>query len=412
MSSDPSTPPAPAPARTWREVLTPYVPYLARIALLLLAAAVGAIGHKYNADPVVIEKWQERIREIPVPVRDGAESVPVSTDGWSPDAEAADRDAAQSAFKSFADTPAGQVAAAELPKQVFGWKAIEKLTGRPTPLKDQNPTGSCVGFGTTTGVEHTLATEILARGGDASEFTFFSEEVTYAGSKVQGAKALGARPDSRDGSAGVFVKAWFGQAGGGMVPKGKYGAIDLTTYDPARARSWNVSGPPAALLAVAAKYPVKSAAKVTNWQQSKRAMASGYFPAICASWSYARVRDANGIAAPTHEGWNHCMALTGYIVLPDGREFGHIENSWTNLPDSRGNRTGQAYHTGPTGWGNPTTAGFWASADSIDAALRQGDSFAYSGVTGFPAKKLPVDWFVDVKPARPAAREPALALAW
>lgn len=369
-----------------------------RLFLSLVPLILGGVGGNQLTPTKTVEVEVEKRVEVPTPHLDEFEGL-IDRHGWRPDSEAADLDASQAVFRTFADTPAGKVAAVELPKQMFGWKAIEKLTGKPTPLKDQNPTGSCVGFGSTTGIEHTLATEILARNGDPSEFTFFSEEVTYAGSKVQGARALGASVSRSDGSAGVFVKAFF-ESGGGMVPKGKYGNTDLTSYNAARAKSWNVSGPPAEVLAVAKKYPVKSAAKVTNWQQAKQAMASGYFPSICASWSYSRERDANGVAAPTREGWNHCMALTGYIVLDDGREFGHIENSWTDLPDQRGNRTGQSYHTGPTGWGNPTTAGFWATSDSIDRALRQGDSFAYSGVTGFPAKKLPLDWFVKAEPAR------------
>ena len=58
--------------------------------------------------------------------------------------------------------PAGQVEQGELPKEVFGWKYVEKLTGKPTPLKDQNPTGSCVGFGTVNAIEKTEAAEIVA----------------------------------------------------------------------------------------------------------------------------------------------------------------------------------------------------------------------------------------------------------
>jgi hypothetical protein len=396
MSTD-TPPPATSTVAKWMARLAPYRPALQQIALLLIAAAVGALGHWAGVDPQVIEKTVEVIKEVPVPapVKGEAEAVGVHTNGWAPDASASARDAADVEFRSFADTPAGKVGASELPKQVFLWQAETKLTGKPTPLKDQNPTGSCVGFGTTTAIERTLSADIVSRGGDRSEFTHFSEEVTYAGSKVQGARSLGASVSRGDGSAGVFAKAWVTSIGG-MVPKGKYGALDLTEYDPKRARSWNLSGCPPDLIPTAKKFPVKSAAKVTSWAEAKTALASGYGIAGCASWSYARVRDANGIAAPTREGWNHCMAIDGYYVDPaTGQEYGHVENSWSNLPDDRGNRTGTPYHSGPVGWGNPTTAGFWAASESLDRALRQGDSFAYSGATGFPAKKLPPDWFVN-----------------
>lgn len=400
MSTDPTqpTPPAPQPARapSW---LAPFAPLILRLAAIIAAAALGAIGTYFG----VPAKEVEKVREILVPAVDEW-SEKVNRDGVVHDAEANDADARAAQFKTFADTPAGRVADGELPKQVFGWKAIEKLTGSPPPLKDQNPTGSCVGFGNTTGIEHTLAAEILARKGDPSEFAFFSEEVTYAGGKVQGAKALGASVSRQDGSATVFVKAWFAN-GGGMVPKGKYGATDLTTYDAARAKSWNLSGPPAHLLAVAKRYPVKDSAKVTSWEQAKRAMASGYFPAVDATWSYSRQRDANGVALPTREGWNHCMCLTGYYVDPKtGKEYGHVDNSWSNIPGVG------PYHTGPTGWGEPTTAGFWATAESLERAIKQGGTYAHSGVTGFPARKL--DWFVRGEKRREFDPREAFALAW
>ena len=318
------------------------------------------------------------------------------TTGWTPDAEANEVDLAASKFKSFADTPAGQVVMGDLPKEMFLWKAVEKLTGRPTPLKDQNPTGSCVGFGTTTSIERTEATEILAHNGDASEFTFFSEEVTYAGAKVQGFRSLGGSVSRNDGATDVGAAAWVTKVGG-MVPKGKYGKWDLTQYDPSRAHSWNVSGVPSELVEVAKKYPVKDSVRVLNWNQCKQALASGYAVAGCALWKYSAKRDASGVAQDLGSGigaWNHCMSIDGYYVDANGREYGHVENSWTNLPDQNGNRTGQAYHTGPVGWGNPTTAGFWATAESLERALKQGGCRAYSGVTGFPARKLQWDLFI------------------
>lgn len=384
-----------------------------RALTLLIPLVLGALGGNQITPTKTVEKIVEK--QVAAPQLDEFDGI-IDRHGWQPDGQAADKDAATTAWRTFGDTPAGQVAAADLPQQVFLWQAETRLTGQPTPLKDQNPTGSCVGFGTTTAIERTLAADIVSRKGDPSEFTHFSEEVTYAGSKVQGAKSLGASVSRSDGSAGVFAKAWVTTVGG-MVPKAKYGSLDLTNYDPTRARSWNLSGCPADLIPTAKKYPVKSAAKVTSWKDAKSALASGYGVACCATWSYARVRDANGVAAPTREGWNHCMAIDGYIVDASGKEYGHVENSWSNLPDPRGNRTGQSYHTGPVGWGSPTTAGFWAASDSLDRALKQGDSFAYSGATGFPAKKLPLDWFVEVRPdtRRPPdlfTTKAPVALAW
>lgn len=387
----------PSPAMVW-----------AKRAFNLLSVAafvVGCVmafrnGSKPPAPPVLIEG--------PAVGHDGEPLPPpgVINFGWTPDPVASRIDAAMSGQRTFGDTPAGQ--ATDLPSQVFLWKGVEKITGKPAPLKDQNPTGSCVGFGDTTAVERTEASEVLARGGDPSEFTFFAEEVTYAGSKVQGARSLGAGVSRGDGSSGVFVKAFLGQYG--MCPKGKYGDLDLTAYDATRAHGWNTSGPPSAVLDVCKRYPVRDVVKVTSWVEAKRACASGYATGICANWKFSAQRDANGVARDLGTGWQHCMCLDGYYVDPaSGKEYGHIENSWSNPPDASGRRSGRPYHTGPVGWGEPTTAGFWAAADSVERAIQQGDSFAFSGITGFPARR--VDWFAS-RPARRTGREPVLALAW
>lgn len=82
---------------------------------------------------------------------------------------------------------------------------------------------------------------------------------------------------------------------------------------------------------------------------------------------------------------HNCMALDGYHIDTDGREYGHITNSW-----------GARAHTGPVGWGNPNLAGFWTDSKTIDGMLRQDDSWAFSGVTGFPARQI--DWNVMADP--------------
>jgi hypothetical protein len=66
------------------------------------------------------------------------------------------------------------------------------------------------------------------------------------------------------------------------------------------------------------------------------------------------------------------------------------------------------------GWGNPNPDGFWAESNVIDRMLRQGDSWTFSGVTGFPRRKLP-DWFIAVPrvPDRFARfNRPEVLLAW
>lgn len=371
--------PTPTPAPDWK---AKWEPLILRVVTLIVASLIGSLATYLGVPPKVVET----LVEIPALTADASG---VNSQGWTPDADAADTDARFAQFANFADTPAGQVG--DIPREVFLWQAETKLTGKPAPAKDQNPAGSCVGFGNTTACERSLAADIVFRGGQPAEFAHFAEEFTYAVGKVQGARALGASVSRQDGSASVFVKAAF-EAGYGLVPKAKYGSIDLTEYSPSRSQSWNTSGPPKELLEASKKFPVKSSAKVTSWDQGKKAMASGYALAIDSNLSASGKRDANGIAQQTREGWSHCMCVDGYAVI-NGDEYGHVENSWSNIPDGRGNRTGQSYHTGPTGPGNPTTAGFWIHWKSLDRAFKSGGTFAISGVTGFPARKLPpLDW--------------------
>lgn len=354
----------------------------ASLVATLTAGVLG--GMTFGSKTVVVQGDPEKVI-----IRD-AGPEPVGAQGWVNDREEIELAAETLDVQVFADTPAGQVA--DLPKSAYLWKAYEQLFARPPPLKDQNPTGSCVGFGTTTAVERSLATEIIAHKGTKDEFAHFSEEVTYAGSRFE---ANGNSPPRfrGDGSNGGWAAKFVTDPRYGMVPKAKYEHHDLTEYSASRARSWNNTGVPDYLEPVARKFPVKSAARITTWADAKKALASGYGIQIASSLAVGRQRDENGVARESGS-WAHSMCLDGYHTDTNGREYGHIENSWSKTN----------YHTGPVGWGDPTTAGFWLEADAINRALRQGDSYAYSGATGFPARR-PLDWLIRAEPAR---RQPDL----
>jgi hypothetical protein len=354
------------PAKTWKQKYGKYILWaVAWVATWLLGLLAGYLGLP-APPPIVVE------RQVTVP---GLDEFGENAMGWVDDHEAIEAVQREMPIRDFGLTPAGQVET--LPQSVYLWKAHEKIMGAPPPIKNQNPTGSCVGFGTTTSIERTLASEIALRGGTKEEFTFFSEEVTYAGSRYE---AIGNRPPSfrGDGSNGSwaakFVTEW------GMVPKGVYGELDLRAYSATRARSWNNTGVPDFLEPTAKKFPVKSTARITNVRDCKAALASGYGVQMASSLGAGRNRDDRGVVRESGR-WAHSMAIDGYHM--DGTVcYFHVENSWD-----------RTYHVGPVGWGNPTEAGFWIHEDAIGRALRQGDSWAFSGATGFPARKLP-DWFV------------------
>ena len=347
--------------------------YAVRVALWLVLVGAGwAIGRLTGT----------RVEPVPFPVYVQVEApepiVTMVAFGWVEDRAAVQAVAATLPFKVFGDTPAGQ-AADELPKAVYLWHAYRSISGVNPPPKDQNPIGSCVSFGTNTAIERTMAVEIAIKK-EREEFHFIAEEVTYAGSRVE----IGGGRIGGDGSVGAwaaqFVQKW------GVVSREKHLTYDLSKYDPNRCRAWGRSGVPDDLEPLAREHPVKDITQIKSWADAKRALANGYGIAICSNQGFAMQRDARGVCRASGS-WAHCMALDGYHTDTDGREYGHIENSW-----------GANAHTGPVGWGEPSTAGFWAESSTIDRMLKQDDSWAFSAVKGFPRAKRVIDWFVQAHP--------------
>ena len=291
--------------------------------------------------------------------------------GWHRDPAEVARIARGLSCPSASSTPAGRVPLAELPDRVFLWDAHRKIEGRNPPAKDQKRVGSCVAFGTCNAIRRTMAVEI-ALGGEPERLVDIVEEAVYGGSRVE----VGGGRIAGDGSVGAwaarFVCDW------GVLARGVYGRFDLTDYREDTCREFGYSGVPAELEALSKEHPVRDITAVGTWAEAKRMLASGYGIAVCSAQGFSMRRDARGVAAPSGT-WNHCMCLDGYAVLPGGEEFGHLVNSWG--PDT---------HTGPVGWGEPGTEGFWADAGAVAGMLAAGDSWAFSHLQGFPAQKI--DW--------------------
>jgi hypothetical protein len=348
--------------KNWKEILG----WLFMTTLTVVATLLGA-KNLPGPTPPPVPIWEEKF-------------------GWHSDPEAVKELQGELKFPVFADTPAGKSLEA-LPDKVYLWEAHRRIDIRGPPTKNQNPVGSCVSFGTNNAILRTLAVQIAIMG-FPEELKDICEEVTYAGSRVE----VGKGRIRGDGSVGAwaakFVKDW------GVVSREVHGTFDLTSYNPTRCRSWGQSGVPAELETLAREHPVKEITLVQNWEQAKKCLASGYGIAICSNYGFESRRDQNGVKQPRGN-WSHCMALDGYHTA-NGREYGHIENSWGARPDE-----------GPVGWGNPTTAGFWADSTVVDRMLKAGDSWAFSAVKGFPARQI--DWFVLAP--RPKVR-PAEIVFW
>lgn len=325
-----------------------------------------------------------------------APNVVPAPQGWiaDPDEVASVVASLPPTLRVFSDTPAGKIPAEDMPKFVYGWKAYEHLFARPPPVKNQGQVGSCVSFGTNTAINRTQANEIVRRKGTAAEWSRFAEEATYGGSRFE----IGGGKIRGDGSVGAWAAQFVTKYG--CVPRKKYPTADLTEYSETLCRKWGSSGVPDEFEVVARQFPVKAFVQVKVWEEAKAAMAQGYFIAVCSNQGFGSKRDSNGVAK-AQGNWGHCMALDGYHTEGTA-EYGHIVNSW-----------GTDWISGPTGWGNPSGDGFWAESAVVDRMLKQGDSWAFSGVTGFPARRV-IDWNVLApQPRRDLfALRPEVSLSW
>jgi hypothetical protein len=268
----------------------------------------------------------------------------------------------------FADTPAFREPYTG-PDDVYLWDAARKATGDVLPARDQGPVGACVGFGAAAAVEHLICVQIA--NGAREEFRPVSPEVIYAGSRVE----IGGGRVRGDGSIGAWAARFVSEFG--VLPRGFYGRLDLTVYDPARCRQLGVTGVPDDLEPRLKDHPVRSVANVRSWDECRAAVRNGYPVLVCSSQGFTMTRDADGACRPSGT-WMHAMAVIG--VRGEPRPGAFLLNSW-----------GPNAHRGPRVPADAPVAGFWADAAVIDRMLRQGDSWAFSRFAGFPSRKL--DWY-------------------
>src|SRR5262245_666502 len=189
MSTDTPTPNENRPLR----------PILARLAVLVATAAVGALAHWLGVDPKTVPVEKE-IR-IPVPIEHPHEYAP--TFGWHADAEAIAVNRDPTRTLHFDTTPAGRAVLGDT--DVFLWRHVRKAAGREAPwypnINQQN-VGCCVGAGWKHCADVCQATAIV--GGQSFEWRPVSAEVIYGGSRVD----VGGGKISGDGSVGAWAKEY------------------------------------------------------------------------------------------------------------------------------------------------------------------------------------------------------------
>jgi len=118
-------------------------------------------------------------------------------------------------------------------------------------------------------------------------------------------------------------------------------------------------------------HPVKTCTIVRSWEECRDAVANGYPVVMCSNIGFQKNRDQGGFLKRIKKHWYHAMVILG-IDDNSHRPGGLIQNSW-----------GTGWVSGPTRHEQPVGS-FWADAEVIDAAMKQGDSIALSGYIGYP----------------------------
>ncbi|MCX7666431.1 MAG: hypothetical protein N2112_12900 [Gemmataceae bacterium] len=360
-----------------------YASYLVLLATTYLIWGIGACNNPDPSPPP----------PLPTPPEPDIPPLPDFDDlGWRPiSPEEREKIISSLPYPQFCDTPAGR---AEM-EDIFSDTADalvfrlanrgRSMTGqRPYASRNQGQVGSCVGFAAAAACEYAMAaTNALRKGGPIQELPDLVQEVIYAGSRVE---VNGGRvPFSGDGSTGAWAAKWLST--GGNLARGVYGTHDLTAYSESRCRQWGDRGVPDELEPIAARQTVISVTLVRTTDEAKKALAQGYALFICSNVGFGQrgpyVRDRDGFLTASGT-WAHCMAVIGY---QGGSRPGYlILNSW-----------GPRWVSGPSGrFSDIPDGSFWCDETTMGRILSQGDSYAVSGVRGFPRRKIAIDdWIAD-----------------
>lgn len=221
----------------------------------------------------------------------------------------------------------------------------------------------------------------------ATESIYGGSRVEAAGRPGSGSSPIGGYSDgSYGGAAAKWVRDW------GIVyrePQG--GSDDLTEYSAERAKAWGAygnggQGDGGKLDDVAKLHPCEYVAVVKNFDEAAAAIESGYPVAVCSMVGFSSTRDSDGFC-DRQGSWAHCMAFIAvrYGSGDDGN--GEADNS-----GRRGllclNSWGPTYVGGPKWPSDQPDGSFWVDETTVNAMLRDGDSFAVGGVAGFSWRDL------------------------
>lgn len=259
------------------------------------------------------------------------------------------------------------------------------------PFRVENQAiGDCVSWGSKHAVD--IHGAVLWRIGAIADWKPASSEAIYGGARVE---ARGIRfAGYSDGATGYDAAKWLKQWG--VIHRQKYGDLDLTHYSGARAKEWGAYGcggknDNGNLDELARAFPVRDVAPVTTYAEAVAALKSGYPIIVCSYQGFEGARrDQDGFARPNGR-WAHCMCFIGCRF---DREGLLCLNSW-----------GPDWIKGPKWPPDQPDGSFWIEKKTAEYMLQGGgfsnsDSYAVSGLDGFPWQKIDHEKWVELPPVR------------
>ncbi len=303
--------------------------------------------------------------------------------GWRPDHDGIEDFLATLARPTLVEA-APQLMAAEK-RDAFLWEPLLSL--HPHWKRGAQGIGDCVSWGWELGALLTMCADIVFR----QEAECFAGEIAtepiYGGSRVEarGGRLAGYSDGSYGAAAARWVKEW-----GVLLRKNYAGETqnadhDLSTYSAKRAKEWGNFGCGGSrdsrgdgpLDKLAREHPVTEVALVRTVEEAAAALSAFKPVVVCSNVGYGAMRrNAEGIVR-AQGSWSHCMLFGGVKWTSAGpllRQF----QSWGQ--SASGPDPDIAHEA--VSW-----CSWWTRPEDADRQLRQGDSFALAGLTGWAKPK-------------------------
>lgn len=184
----------------------------------------------------------------------------------------------------------------------------------------------------------------------------------------------GARGHSGEGMSVAIAAKYVSTSG--LALRQKYGQFDLSKYNPRVGINWGRTGVPKSITDLTKSNVIQTVSLVQDIEEVLDLLFNGYGIAVGSNFGFSNARDKNGISIPKGS-WNHCMSVIGADDTGERSKtpLFLIANSWGE------------WNGGPLVLGQPKGS-FWITSGVMQRMLNQRQTWAMSGVLGFPSKKI------------------------